>query len=247
MDKQLGSLPRRLVVFTGAGMSAESGVDTFRTPGGIWERYAVEDVATPEAWARDPDRVTDFYNQRRRQLVEEVEPHLGHRILAELEAHTEVQVITQNVDDLHERSGSSRVLHLHGELRRVRSSGPEGRSMPWSGWEVRATDRCSAGYRLRPDVVWFGEEVPNWPIAEHHASSASALLVIGTSLQVYPAAGLVESVPRGTPIFLIDPASVHLSQAVHLQTSASSGLSTLWKAWLPGIPLPDSAAGRSPR
>lgn len=237
MANRLGTLPRKLVVFTGAGMSAESGVDTFRTPGGIWERYAVEDVATPEAWARDPDRVTDFYNMRRRQLVEEAKPHGGHRLIARLEEYTEVRVVTQNVDDLHERAGSSHVLHLHGELRRVRSTGPDATSYPWEGWEVRPTDRCPAGHRLRPDVVWFGEDVPNWPVALHALQDADALLVVGTSLRVYPAAGLLEAMPASAQITLVDPDEIPLQRGVHLQATASEGLAELWKAWLPGMPL----------
>lgn len=218
-------------------MSAESGVDTFRTPGGIWERYAVEDVATPEAWARDPELVTAFYNMRRKQLVEAAEPHLGHQLIARFEQHTDVRVVTQNVDDLHERAGSSQVLHLHGELRRVRSTGPHATSYRWEGWEVRPTDRCPAGYPLRPDVVWFGEEVPNWPVALHAVRDADALLVVGTSLRVYPAAGLVEAVPASAQITLVDPDEIPLQHGVQLRTTASEGLAKLWKAWLPGVPL----------
>lgn len=230
--------PRRLVVFTGAGMSAESGIDTFRTPGGLWQRYRVEDVATPEAWDRDPDRVTDFYNQRRRQLMEGVEPHLGHRVVAALEKHMEVEVITQNVDDLHERAGSSRVLHLHGELRRVRTSGPGLHVRVWPRWEVRAEDRCPDGYRWRPDVVWFGEPVEEVERAAERVASADMLLVVGTSLSVYPAAGLVHEVAAGVPVLVIDPEGAAARETNVLRMVASEGLAALWKGWLPGVPLP---------
>ncbi len=219
-------------------MSTESGVDAFRTPGGIWQRVNVEDVATPEGWARNPDLVTEFYNRRRKQLFEEVEPHRGHRLLAALEAHLEVEVITQNVDDLHERAGSSRVLHLHGELRRVRSSGPSGVSMVWPRWEVRATDRCPDGYRWRPDVVWFGEDVPHLEAAAERVARADALLVIGTSLNVYPAAGLVHATAPGVPIYVIDPGEVDVPGAFTVRATASTGMEQLWRAWLPGTPLP---------
>lgn len=230
--------PLRLAVFTGAGMSTESGVDAFRTHGGIWQRFRVEDVATPAGWERDPDLVTEFYNMRRRQLMEEVEPHRGHALLAALEAHFQVDVITQNVDDLHERAGSSSVLHLHGELRRVRSSGPSGKSVVWPKWEVRATDRCPDGFRWRPDVVWFGEAVPRIDAAAERVSQADALLVIGTSLNVYPAAGLVEVAANGAPVYVIDPGDVHVQGAHVLRTTASSGMEQLWQAWLPDVPLP---------
>lgn len=243
MEQELGTLPRKLVVFTGAGMSAESGVDTFRTHGGIWQQVAVEDVATPEAWERDPDRVTAFYNRRRRQLVEEVAPHAGHRLIAALEQHADVRVVTQNVDDLHERAGSSQVLHLHGELRRVRSSGPDPTSYPWERWEVRATDCCPAGHRLRPDVVWFGEEVPNWPLALHALEGADALLVVGTSLRVYPVAGIVEALPDAAQLVLVDPEPIPLRRGVQLHLTASAGLRALWSAWLPGVPVPPSDPG----
>ena len=219
-------------------MSTESGVDAFRTPGGIWPRVKVEDVATPEGWERNPDLVTEFYNRRRKQLLEEVEPHRGHRLLAALEAHWEVEVITQNVDDLHERAGSSQVLHLHGELRRVRSSGPSRTSVVWPRWEVRATDRCPDGYRWRPDVVWFGEHVPNLDAAAERVARADALLVIGTSLNVYPAAGLVHATAPRVPIYVIDPGEVDVPGAFAVRATASAGMEHLWRAWLPDTPLP---------
>lgn len=230
--------PHRLAVFTGAGMSTESGVDTFRTEGGIWQQVNVEDVATPEAWERNPDLVTEFYNRRRKQLFEEVEPHRGHLLLAALEQHLAVDVITQNVDDLHERAGSSQVLHLHGELRRVRSSGPSGHSVVWPRWEVRATDRCPDGYRWRPDVVWFGEAVPHLDAAAERVAEADALLVIGTSLNVYPAAGLVGAAAPEAPVYVIDPGDVEVPGAHRLRATASSGMEQLWRAWLPDVPLP---------
>jgi NAD-dependent deacetylase len=239
MVHSLSKLPDRLLVFTGAGMSAESGVDTFRTPGGIWERYRVEDVATPEAWERDPIGVTEFYNMRREQLVNRAAPHVGHRILAALEDHCEVDLITQNVDDLHERAGSRGVLHLHGELRRVRSAGPSGISKVLEGHEVQSSHRCPDGFRWRPDVVWFGEPVPNWEIAERKAQDAQALLVIGTSLRVYPAASIVQVVPEDCSLLVVDPEQPENFFGTRvLQLPASEGLKQLWKTWLPHQPLP---------
>lgn len=198
----MGNL-RNIVVFTGAGISAESGLKTFRDAGGLWENHAITDVATPEAWARDPGLVNTFYNQRRRQL-QEVHPNPAHEALARLEAGYEVQIITQNVDDLHERAGSRQVLHLHGELRKVRSTGPSGRIWPWDR-DLSLEDRCPDGWVLRPHIVWFGEEVPAIQTAIPLVGKADMLLVVGTSLLVYPAAGLLQFAASGTPIIYIDP------------------------------------------
>ena len=194
------------MIFSGAGMSAESGISTFRDSGGLWEKYAIEDVATPEAWHKNPDLVTDFYNQRRKQIIE-TEPNEAHRIIAELEKSHEVIVITQNIDDLHERAGSTNVLHLHGNIRFSKSSGPnqEKEYYPIDGWKLDSDDVCQKGYRLRPHVVWFGEDVPMYEIAVKEIELADVFIVIGTSLQVYPAAGLIHYASRNAVKWIIDP------------------------------------------
>lgn len=205
---------KKLVVLSGAGMSAESGFSTFRDAGGLWERYPVEKVATPEGWQADPDLVTDFYNGLRRQLVE-ARPNRGHEILAEMEADFDVTVITQNVDDLHERAGSSHVIHLHGELMKVCSSrDPDNpffiRTLPPDHLEVAHGERAGDGSLLRPWIVWFGEAVPRLADAAAEVEQADAFAIIGSSLNVYPAAGLVRYVPEGAPVFLIDPKEVNV-------------------------------------
>lgn len=195
-----------LVIFSGAGMSAESGVQTFRDSDGLWEQHRVEDVATPEAWRANPDLVTRFYNERRKQILT-VEPNPAHRQIAELEKEFNVQVVTQNIDDLHERAGSTQVLHLHGNIRYAKSSGPnaEAAYYPIEGWEITANDRCPDGYRLRPHVVWFGEAVPAYDEAVEILRKADILIVIGTSLQVYPAAGLIFHAPQDALHIIVDP------------------------------------------
>ena len=185
-------------------MSQESGIRTFRDMGGLWEEYDVMEVATPEAWMRNPQLVMKFYNDRRRQLYECV-PNAGHIGLAELEKYFEVHIITQNIDDLHERAGSSKVLHLHGELKKARSSVDESLIYDIQGWELKFGDLCARGSQLRPHVVWFGEAVPAMDQAIPMVENADILAVIGTSLNVYPAAGLVSYTRRGTPVFVIDP------------------------------------------
>jgi len=194
----------RIVVLTGAGMSAESGLSTFRDNNGLWNNYRVEEVATPEAWENNMDLVLDFYNQRRKQLYE-AEPNAAHKALARLEERYEVDIITQNVDDLHERGGSTRVLHLHGELKKVRSTGDPDLIYDLEGWELKKGDLCEKGCQLRPHIVWFGEPVPLITDAADIANKADIFLVIGTSLQVYPAAGLLHYVPIESPKILIDP------------------------------------------
>ncbi len=196
-------MKNRIVVLTGAGMSAESGISTFRDAGGLWEGYDVMDVASPEGWRKNPDLVRDFYNQRRKQLFE-VEPNTGHHALTDLESKYDVRIITQNVDDLHERAGSSQVLHLHGELRKVRSIGHPQDVFSWDG-DLLAKDRCPKGFPLRPHIVWFGEEVPALSEAIYLVHQADLVIIIGTSLQVYPAAGLLHYVPPGAPTYYIDP------------------------------------------
>lgn len=196
----------RLVVFSGAGMSAESGIRTFRDTGGLWEDYSIEDVATPAAWERNPALVQAFYNTRRKQIIE-TKPNTAHRIVQALEENFDVQVITQNIDDLHERAGSTNVLHLHGNIRYAKSSGPnpDRKLYPIKGWELKLAHFCDNGYPLRPHVVWFGEEVPKLETAAQLISTADYLLVVGTSLHVYPAAGLVHLAPAHAEKWIIDP------------------------------------------
>lgn len=193
----------KIIVLTGAGMSAESGVRTFRDNNGLWEEHRVEDVATPEAFARNPELVYRFYNLRRAQL-KEVKPNRGHEILAELEAHFDVQIITQNVDNLHERAGSTQILHLHGELTKVRSLENPKLVYDWTE-DLTALDKNEEGHQLRPHIVWFGEDVPNILPAIELVKTADAVVIIGTSMQVYPAASLVHYAPPSAPIYYIDP------------------------------------------
>ena len=194
---------QKLVVLTGAGISAESGISTFRDSGGLWEGYDVNQVATPEGFAADPALVLDFYNQRRRQLSQ-VEPNEAHRLLAHLEKRYEVVIITQNVDDLHERAGSHNIIHLHGELLKSRGVDNPEVTYPCTG-DIHVGDKSPTGAQLRPHIVWFGEEVPMLEKAIAQVYSADILMIIGTSLQVYPAASLIDYVKEGTPIFYIDP------------------------------------------
>ena len=194
---------QKLVVLTGAGISAESGISTFRDSGGLWEGYDVNQVATPEGFAADPALVLDFYNQRRRQLSQ-VEPNEAHRLLAHLEKCYEVVIITQNVDDLHERAGSHNIIHLHGELLKSRGVDNPNVTYPCTG-DIHVGDKSPTGAQLRPHIVWFGEEVPMLEKAIAQVYSADILMIIGTSLQVYPAASLIDYVKEGTPIFYIDP------------------------------------------
>lgn len=196
---------KKLVVLSGAGISAESGIKTFRDSGGLWENHRVEDVATPQAWLRNPDLVLEFYNQRRKQALS-VEPNKAHQILVELEKHYDVSIITQNVDHLHEKAGSRQVVHLHGELFKSRSSSNPNLIYPMQGWELKKGELCEEGSQLRPHIVWFGEEVPIMAEAIRITEEADIFVVIGTSLAVYPAAGLVFYVRAGVPIYLIDPA-----------------------------------------
>lgn len=195
---------KKLVVLSGSGISSESGIKTFRETGGLWEEYDVNEVATPEAWAKNPSLVLRFYNERRKAL-KKVKPNSAHTDLAALEKVLDVQIITQNVDDLHERAGSTKILHLHGELKKVRCSVHEDDIRELKGWELKEGDLSRAGHQLRPHIVWFGEAVPAIEEALPIVQSADILLVIGTSLYVYPAAGLVKHVRRGTPVFVIDP------------------------------------------
>jgi NAD-dependent deacetylase len=194
----------KIVVLTGAGISAESGIRTFRDSNGLWEEYRIEDVATFDAWLKNPELVQEFYNQRRKQLYE-VEPNAAHFALVQLEKKYEVNIITQNVDDLHERAGSTKVLHLHGELKKARSTVDPDLVYAINGWELKMGDTCEKGSQLRPHIVWFGEDVPMIVPAAELSASADIFIVIGTSLNVYPAAGLINCTSPGCKKYLIDP------------------------------------------
>ncbi|UUF14459.1 MULTISPECIES: SIR2 family NAD-dependent protein deacylase [Flavobacterium] len=201
-------MKKKLVVLTGAGISAESGIKTFRDSDGLWEGHDVMEVATPEGWNKNQELVLDFYNKRRQQL-KEVQPNLGHQILAELEKDFDVYIITQNVDDLHERAGSTKVLHLHGELLKVRSVSNQNLILDWTA-DLLTGDLDENGHQLRPHIVWFGEEVPALEEAIDITETADYFAVIGTSLQVYPAAGLISYAPSTTPVFYIDPKPISI-------------------------------------
>lgn len=225
-------MKKKLVVLSGAGISAESGISTFRDADGLWENHRIEDVASPEGFAKNPELVLEFYNLRRRQLKEAM-PNDAHRILARLEQYFDVHIITQNVDDLHERAGSTQVLHLHGELRKVRPIDSENSVIPWEE-DLHWGDVDDNGVQLRPHIVWFGEAVPEMETAIRIASEADIFLVIGTSLQVYPAAGLLYDIPADCQLFVIDP---HLPEQFKtsenaLQMTATEGMKTLEKTLL---------------
>ncbi len=220
---------RKLTVLSGAGISAESGIKTFRDADGLWEGHDVMEVASPQGWAKDQELVLDFYNQRRRQL-KEVEPNAAHLALAKLEADFDIQIITQNVDDLHERAGSSNVLHLHGELRKVRSVGHPELIYNWSK-DLNVGDLCENGFQLRPHIVWFGEMVPALEEAVPLVAAADIVLIIGTSLQVYPAASLISYASSEAQIFYIDPKpfiSHELTMRKHqvIAETATNGIKT---------------------
>ncbi len=195
---------KKIVVLSGAGISAESGISTFRDSGGLWEGHDIMEVASPQGWNKNPSLVLDFYNKRRKQAME-VQPNAGHLALVELEKKFEVSIITQNVDDLHEKAGSSKVIHLHGELQKVRSTIDPSIIYTLEGWELKINDVCEKGSQLRPHIVWFGEEVPMMEVAIREAENADIFIIVGTSLQVYPAAGLIHHVPRSARIYIIDP------------------------------------------
>lgn len=230
---------KKLVVLTGAGMSAESGISTFRDSGGLWEQYSVEEVATPEGYAANPKLVIDFYNARRKQLLEVV-PNRGHELLAGLERDFKVTVVTQNVDNLHERAGSTNVIHLHGELTKVTSSrNPNDprciRELTPEQYEVKMGDLAADGTQLRPFIVWFGEAVPLIEKAVDEVMEADVFVIVGTSLNVYPAAGLLHYVRPGVPVYLIDPKEVAVpaNRKVHvIRKGASEGMEELKKMLL---------------
>ena len=229
-------MKKNLVILSGAGMSAESGISTFRDAGGLWDKYPVMQVASAEGYVRDPELVIDFYNERRKQLLD-VEPNAGHTGLAELEKDFNVTVVTQNVDNLHERAGSTHVIHLHGELTKVCSSrdpyNPRYvRELKPEEYEVKMGDKAGDGSQLRPFIVWFGEAVPEIETAIGYVEKADIFVIIGTSMNVYPAAGLLNYVPRTAEVYLIDPKPVdtHSMRQIHvIQKGASEGVKELKK------------------
>ncbi len=217
---------QKLVVLSGAGISAESGLGTFRDSGGLWENYRIEDVATPEAWHKDKALVLEFYNLRRK-VNNAAEPNEAHRILADLEQYFDVHIVTQNIDNLHERAGSTKVLHLHGEITKSKSSGPNQEKAYYDidGDNIELGDLCPDGYQLRPHVVWFGEAVPLLDAAAEIVSEADLFLVIGTSLNVYPAAGLIHSVSNSCRCFAIDPKDIPVGgRFTHIREEAGEGM-----------------------
>jgi len=222
-------MPKNLIILTGSGISAESGLKTFRDSGGLWEEHKVEDVASIDGWYRNPKLVLDFYNLRREQLIM-AEPNAAHFGLAELEAEFEVRIITQNVDNLHERAGSHKVLHLHGELTKACSSRDKSNVKDIGYDAIQVGDKAADGSQLRPFIVWFGEEVPAMEMAMAWVSQADIFVIIGTSLQVYPAAGLVDFVPDGCPIYVIDPNDIGRSlrkDCVVIRENAANGVQQL--------------------
>ncbi len=224
-------MKKKLVILTGAGMSAESGIATFRDSNGLWEGQNVMEVASPEGFAKNPKLVFEFYNKRRVQL-NEVTPNKGHFLLKNLEKQFNVSIITQNVDDLHERAGSTNVLHLHGELRKVRSTQNEKLIYNWTK-NLNLGDLCDNGFQLRPHIVWFGEAVPMIDVAIKEVAKADVLVIIGTSMEVYPAAGLIDYCKPNTPIYCIDPnpsiSKKNYSNLTIIKAGASKGISELEK------------------
>ena len=222
---------KKIVVFTGAGVSAESGLGTFRDSDGLWEKYKVEDICTHEAWERNPQLCVDFYNARRRDALA-AQPNAAHVALARLQQTIpSTQIITQNIDDLHERAGAKNVLHLHGEITKLRSNINETATVPLQGWEQHYGDRHPDGSLLRPYIVFFGEGVPYFPEACEQASEAELMIVVGTSLNVYPAASLLQYVPKQTPIYFVDPGQplfgTYASRIQHIQKKATEGVPAL--------------------
>lgn len=228
-------MKKKIVVLTGAGISAESGISTFRDNGGLWENHRMEDVATPQAWERDMDLVLRFYNKRRKELLH-VEPNAAHMALADLQAAYDVHIITQNVDNLHERAGSQQVLHLHGELKKVRSTANPDLIYTLDGWELKKGDTCELGSQLRPHIVWFGEAVPAIEEAAHICAQADIALIVGTGLEVYPAAGLMHYFPdKSFPIYYVDPKADKFANNPHFKCiadKAGTALPQLAQKWL---------------
>lgn len=222
---------KRLVIFTGAGISAESGLRTFRDSGGIWEEYRIEDVATFEAWTANQELVLNFYNQRRKQVME-ASPNNAHKFIADLQKDFDVHVITQNIDDLHERAGSKKVLHLHGEIMKARSTMDDNLVYSLKEYELKKGQKCEKGSQLRPHIVWFGEMVPEMENAYMVTEKADLFVVVGTSLNVYPAAGLLTYVSHDTPKWLVDPGEFNLDyirNIKHIKKTAVEGVEELKK------------------
>lgn len=223
-------MAKKIVVFTGAGVSADSGISTFRDSDGLWENYSIEEVCTAEAIVRDREKVINFYNMRRRDVLSK-EPNAAHTAIAELEKHFDVEVVTQNVDDLHERAGSTRITHLHGEITKLRSSANPDLIVPIEGWEQGLTERAADGSLLRPHIVFFGEAVPMFEQAAAIVNSADILIVVGTSLVVYPAASLVQYVrDSSVPIYVVDPAELKIhsrNPVTHIRERAAIGMPQL--------------------
>lgn len=221
---------KRLIVLSGAGISADSGIKTFRDSNGLWEEYAITEVATPEAWLKNPSLVNTFYNERRKQVIA-AKPNATHDFLVQLETQYSVGIITQNIDDLHERAGSKNVLHLHGNIRYAKSSGPNAESKYYriDGATIEPEDRCDDGFLLRPHVVWFGEQVPEFERAIELVQAADILLVIGTSLNVYPAAGLIHYAPKKALKIVIDPHADEFTMTNDFIRIAEKGIDSIEK------------------
>lgn len=227
-------MKQKLVIFSGAGISAESGIKTFRDSGGLWEEYDINEVATPQAWDKNQTLVLDFYNKRRKQILE-AQPNKAHEILVEFEKKYDVHIITQNIDDLHERAGSKNVLHLHGEINKSRSTVDSNLIYPIKSAELKIGDVCEKGSQLRPHIVWFGEVVPMMEKAYLLAEKADIFIVVGTSMNVYPAAGIIDYTHDKIAKYLIDPSSVKVNGISNLkiiQEKASIGLTILAKELL---------------
>jgi NAD-dependent deacetylase len=225
---------RHIVILSGAGISAESGIKTFRDSGGLWEGYDIQEVATPEGFRKNPALVLEFYNMRRKQALT-AEPNEGHKALVDLEQKYQVTVVTQNVDNLHEKAGSSNIIHLHGELFKSRSTAYPSMVYDIEGWELKLGDTCERGSQLRPHIVWFGEAVPAMDDAIKTVRQADILVIVGTSMQVYPAAGLIDYAPHGIPVYVIDPnmPSIVPRPNLHLMAEqASTGLRKVVKELL---------------
>ena len=222
---------KKIVVLTGAGISAESGIKTFRDSDGLWEGHDVMEVATPEGWRKNRALVLEFYNQRRKQALE-VEPNQAHIILAYLENYYDVTIITQNVDNLHERAGSSKIIHLHGELFKSRSTLDQNLVYEMDGGELKEGDKCEKGSQLRPHIVWFGEEVPMMEIAIKETKKADIFMIVGTFLVVYPAAGLVDYVPRTSKVYVVDkniPLLPTIPNLITIEDKATEGMKKVWE------------------
>lgn len=224
-------MPKKLVVLSGAGISAESGIKTFRDSGGLWEGHDIMEVASPQGWKKNPELVLDFYNKRRRQAAE-CDPNKAHLLIKDLENHFDVEIITQNIDDLHERAGSKNVLHLHGEIFKAKSSLDDSLVYDIGSKDINLGDKCERGSQLRPHVVWFGEMVPMMDPAARITLEADFFLIIGTSLVVYPAASLVAYVPQDSPIFLIDPKADEINydkRVKAISKKATEGMEELYE------------------